>query len=99
MKAFRTAIAGLGKIGFECDVNTAKKYVLSYARAFSLQKGFALAAGFAIDRSKLDAFEEKYRVPGYHYKDLKKNLSDIDAVVISSPSENHFEVFKKVVSS
>ena len=99
MKAFRTAIAGLGKIGFECDVNTAKKYVLSYAKAFSLHKGFELAAGFDIDRSKLDAFEEKYRVPGYHYKDLKKNLSDIDAVVISTPSENHFEVFKKVVSS
>ena len=98
MKTFRTAIIGLGKIGFECDAKTPKKYVLSYARAFSLNKGFNLVAGFDVDRSKVNAFKKEYKVPGYYYKDLEENLEAIDAVAIATPAENHFEVFKKVVS-
>jgi len=98
MKTFRTAIVGLGKIGFELDANVDEKYVLSYARAFSMHKGFDLVAGFDIDRSKVDIFEKEYKVQGYHYEDLKDNLTDIDAVVISTPANNHFEVFEEVVS-
>ena len=98
MKIFNAAIIGLGKIGFEADVKIAKKYVLSYARAFSLHRGFNLTAGFDVDKSKLNAFEKEYRVPGYHYKDLRGHLKDIEVVVISVPPKEHFKVFKEVTS-
>lgn len=98
MKEFRAAIIGLGRIGFEQDAGLTAKYVLSYARAFSLHKGFKLACGFDINRRKLDAFRNKYKVPAYLYKDLKINLKNIDVVVISVPIKDHFRVFKRVVS-
>lgn len=98
MKIFRAAIIGLGNIGFGIDANIANRYVLSYTRALSLHRGFRLAAGFDIDRDRLRSFENAYKVRGFHYKDLKDNINDIDVVIISVPAKDHFRVFKDVAS-
>lgn len=98
MKTYRAAIIGLGKIGFEQDASLDKRYVITYARALSMHKGFKLVRGFDIDARRRNAFEKKYKVPACHYRELKENLSDIDLVVIAVPARNHFEVFKKVAS-
>jgi len=98
MKTFKSAIIGLGNIGFESDAKISKKYILSYARAFNMHKGFDLIAGFDIDKNKCKDFQEKYRVPGYRYNDLQNGLSGLDVAVISTPAKDHLMVLKDVVA-
>lgn len=99
MKKIKVAIIGLGRIGFELDAKIAKKYILSYSRAFRLHGGFNLVAGFDIDKVKQNNFNKIYKIPAYHYRDLKRRLKDIDVIIISTPVNSHFRVFKDVISA
>lgn len=87
MDRVRIAVIGLGKMGRTC------------VRVFDEHPLVTLAAVCARRQEPVDEVARQYGVPGYtdHRKMLERN--DIDAVVISTPDNAHFDFAQAAIES
>jgi len=87
MESVRIAVIGLGKMGRTC------------VRIFGEHPLVQVAAVCARRQEPVDEVAGQYKVPGYtdYHKMLER--SDIDAIVIATPDNAHFELAKAALDS
>lgn len=87
----RVLLIGLGKIGFEYDLN--KKYKVTHFSSFYSNKHFKIV-GVCDKKKKYFNFFKKKKINFFtDYKEALKTL-DPDVIVISTPTETHFKLLK-----
>lgn len=81
------------------DLNTSQnRYVRTHARALSLHSSFNLVGSVDTSATKRSIFEKTFNTPSY------ENISDalfnqnIDLVIISTPTNTHFEVLQRILN-
>lgn len=92
----KTAIIGLGGIGLNYDYNL-KNFFYSHAKCLEKNKNFKLCFGVDHDYTQLKKFNKKYKIDCF--QDLKEGFKKFspEFVVISVPTEKHYDVFQKVI--
>ena len=92
----KTAIIGLGGIGLNYDYNL-KNSIYSHAKCLTRNKNFKLCFGVDSDYLQIKRFKKKYKIDGF--QDLKEGFKKFfpEFVVISVPTEKHYDVFQKVI--
>ena len=80
MENKKVAIIGCGRIsGHHC-------------RSIRETDGLEIAAVCDLEEEKAEAYSKEFSVPKYqNYRKMLSDISDIDAVVIATPSGMHFE--------
>ena len=95
--SYKTVIIGLGNIGLKYDYNfDHSEYILTHSQAVNAHPDFELVAGFDTNIINREQFEKKFKRPSYSKLDSLNNISEIDVVVISVPTEFHLDAVKKV---
>ena len=90
-------IIGLGKIGMGQKVNMINNNQLTHISTIKKHKKFELIGAIETDIKKRKIFENLQKKPCYkEIKDLPKNIT-VDLVVISSPTNTHLEITKKLL--
>ena len=94
----RSAVVGLGNIGFLFNLDPKRKGTWSHATAYSRCDRTSLVGAVEIDKEKIDLFHRHYPgVPVYAtVGDLIKNSSP-DIVSICTPAESHFPIVKSIL--
>ena len=73
----KVALIGLGKIGFEYDLNRRNsKYISSHANAFTKHNNFEIVAGIDITSEKRNAFFSEYKIETY--EKIKPKLEEMN---------------------
>lgn len=94
----KVALIGLGKIGFEYDLNRRNsKYISSHANAFIKHNNFEIVAGIDITSEKRNAFFSEYKIETY--EKINSEVIDLEPsiVVISTPTETHPKILNDVL--
>jgi predicted dehydrogenase len=99
LKKLNTIIIGLGKIGYEYDLNkNIKKSIKTHGRAISLHSKFELKAGIDTSLKQRDQFTNIYNVPCFKNFSLASELESINFVIIATPTKKHLSSIKEVVT-
>ena len=99
MNKYSAAIIGLGQVGQGYDyTNNDESVILTHASALKYHNGFDLISAVDSDLEQCVRFNKKFSRPAY--RSIKELYSECqpDVVSISVPINDHFEVFKEVVS-
>ncbi len=95
---YKVLIVGLGNIAIGYDLfNEDQGCVKTHARAFDMHSSFSLRGGVDCNDKSRQLFEGNYHVPSY--TDLDDALVDTnpDVVVVSTPTNLHFENIKTII--
>ena len=93
----KVLIVGLGNVGMLYDYNSLKNTILSHSRAFFSNDFFELIGGIDLNEKNRNIFENLYKVKAYEkIEDFQFDMSP-DLVVISTPTNNHFESIKNLL--
>ena len=98
---YSALIIGLGNIGLQYDKDQFEDLssVLSHTKALYYSNDFDIIAGIDIDERKRDLF---YKLTGSKtfssLNNIEKEISEVDLVVISSPTETHLKIIKQVIT-
>jgi len=98
MRKFKTAIIGLGNIGFQFNLDSLRKGVWSHAAAYDICRQTKLCAAVEIDRKKVAQFNAYYkgRIPVFlTIKELMQNTRP-DIVSICTPAKTHYAILKEL---
>lgn len=87
-------IIGLGAIAFGYDQDKSD-LVLTYSRAISEHPNFNFGWGIDPSEEKRQQFSDKYQTQSF--QNIEQATSNIDAVVIASPTAHHFESVKQAL--
>lgn len=96
---YSVLIVGLGQIGMGYDLKLSpEKYIYTHARAFDLHEDFKLVAGVDTDNDSRKQFSEVFDCPSY--ENIKDSLvnNNPDVVVISNPTNEHFNTVCEILS-
>lgn len=92
-------LVGLGQVGMGYDIDCADKdVVLTHARAFSTHPGFHLVGGVDPNSERRRLFAERYSAPAQADLAAALRATDPDVVVIATPTENHAETLRDVLT-
>jgi predicted dehydrogenase len=96
---YSVAIIGLGNVGLLYDYFIKNENnIVSHAKAFEKYHGFRLLAGVDPSIKKRNLFKKKYSNKAYKsIFDLFKNISNIDLIVISTPSNTHLKILNELI--
>ena len=94
---YSVLIIGLGNIGMRYDYdNFSKEIILTHAKSFYINENFNLIGGVDLKEKNIKEFKKKYISSGFsEIKEAMINLCP-DIVIISSPTNKHFENIKEV---
>lgn len=99
MNKYSTAIIGLGQIGQGYDFNNNDdKLILSHASALTYHNSFDLISAVDPKAKERARFEKKFSKPTF--SSTKKLYLQInpDVIIISAPSNYHFQLFKEAIA-
>jgi len=92
-------IVGLGQIGMQYDINEASnKIIHTHSKAFSTHPRFKLIGAVDTDISKCNEFSQKFKLPAHSEISSCFGEESPDLVIISLPTERHFESIKEIIS-
>ncbi len=94
---YSVLIIGLGNIGMRYDYdNYSEEIILTHAKSFYINDNFNLIGGVDLKEKNLNEFKKKYKCNGF--SDIKEAMINLypDIVIISSPTNKHFENIKEV---
>tara|TARA_B100000795_G_scaffold246893_1_gene212847 strand:- start:240 stop:1169 length:930 start_codon:yes stop_codon:yes gene_type:complete len=97
MQKIKSFIIGLGNIGIGYDKTIKNKYFYTHAKSITYSKIFDLVGGSDISKKKRDIFLKKYKKPVFHSIDLPLLKTKPSLVVLSTPTNTHFQCIKKIV--
>ena len=98
MKRYSAVIIGLGRMGFGYDLQSKKEEFFSHAKAILNNDEFELIAGIDSDVSRQNQFKEYSRKPVYSsVGEMKKSVSQIDLIVIATPTNTHLDVLNQAL--
>jgi len=90
-------IIGLGQIGMMYDYYTKEDVILTHAKAFQTHQDFEIVGGVDFIQSNRQLFIEKYCKPAYESIYLAFEEQKPSVVVISTPTNTHFEIIREIV--
>ena len=97
-KEYKTAIIGLGNIGFLFDLDQKRKNTWSHVSAYKKCNRTLLVAAVEVDSKKSKMFSSFYPdVPIYNTLDELLNRHKIDIISICTPTESHHEIVCKII--
>ena len=93
-KKIKSLVIGLGNVGLNYDLYK-KKNILSHCKAIHLNPDLELIGGVDKNSNQLNKFRKIYKKPSF--KSLDEAFeTDPELIVISSNTENHYEIFNKI---
>lgn len=95
MKKSKTAVIGLGNIGFRFDLDAKRKDVWSHAKAYKLFSGTEITAAVEVNKRNEVLFKRSY--PGIPvYRDIKEMMSAVKPEIVSicTPTASHRDIVK-----
>ena len=97
---YNVVILGLGNISLLYDYENSG-VIWTHARALSGIKGFNIIAGIDSDKNNRDLFVKAYQHRSYQNLEsfLSENEEEIDLVVIATPTESHFTLYKLLMEN
>ena len=95
---YKTAVIGLGNIGFQLNLDNLRKGTWSHVSAYGKCEKTELVGAVEVNDGKINLFKQQYKnVPVFKTtKELMGNLS-IDIVSICTPTESHYHILKEVL--
>lgn len=93
---FSVVIIGLGGIGMGYDIRDKSK-ILSHAKAFHLHPDFEVIAAIDPSEKARAVYTQIYSAPTFASISALRSLSDIDVVVVASPTETHLSVIDQTL--
>jgi len=96
---WRSAVVGLGNIGFLFNLDPKRKGTWSHVTAYTRCDRTSLVGAVEIDKEKIDLFHKQYPdVPVYiTVNDLMKNSSP-DIVSVCTPAGSHFPIVRNILN-
>jgi hypothetical protein len=96
--SIKCILVGLGNIGFKYDSNLEDKTVhLTHARTIGSLENFELICGIDKDTDLCAEFKNRFSVDAFTKISDMPSYSQIDLIVIATPTINHLETFREVV--
>jgi predicted dehydrogenase len=93
-------IIGLGQIGMMYDYHTTNNdLILTHAKAFQIHQDFEIVGGVDYSQSNRQLFVEKYCKPAYESLILAFEEQTPSIVVISTPTNTHFDIIREIVKN
>jgi len=99
---YKVIIIGLGNIGllYDKDEFNDKSKFLTHTKTIYHSESFQLIGGVDIDYSKRKIFNELTNLNAYEsIKHIKKDINDVDIVVLSSSTDSHLNVLEEIINS
>ena len=95
---YRAGIIGCGRIGYEFDKDPKRSYISTHTGAYNYVKDIVLAAVCDIDKKRLKACVNRWRIPA-GYGDFKEMLEreDLDILSICTQPSTHYQILKEAV--
>ena len=96
---YKSAIIGLGQIGYKLDLDKTRKIIWSHAKAYQVHKNTELVAVCDVNKVNYDSFNKHY--PNIFFYNNYHNMMDknqIDIVSICVPTSEHLEIVKKLIN-
>ena len=94
----KTAIIGLGNIGFQFDLDPLRKNTWSHVGAYMKCRKTRLLGAVEVEKRNIDLFKQyKKNIPVF--STIKKLMESVEADVVSvcTPTETHYEVLKELL--
>ena len=88
-------IVGLGNVGMIYDHNDHSDLIQSHAKAASSHQHFNLLAGIDSVQEKRNLFEKNYKKLSFKNIEEFKSDSQVDLVIVATPTETHLSIIKK----
>lgn len=97
---YKTAIIGLGQIGYKIDEDSFRTIIWSHAKAYKKHNKTKLIAVCDIDKTSYDDFKIYYPNIDF-YDDYAKMVEDveIDIVSICTPTPTHLDIVRNIAKS
>ena len=97
---YKTAIIGLGQIGYKIDEDSFRTIIWSHAKAYKKHNKTKLIAVCDIDKTSYDDFKIYYPNIDF-YDDYVKMVEDveIDIVSICTPTPTHLDIVRNIAKS
>ena len=92
---YSVGLIGLGKIGLGYDLGLDSTYIQTHYRAILDQKRMKLAFVFDSDKSTYRHVDRRVAKLS-NLKQVKKQLSEIDVLIIATPSATHMTILKQL---
>jgi len=96
---FKTAIIGLGQIGYKLDEDPIRKLIWSHAKGYQTHNKTTLVAVSDINKANYENFNNNY--PNIKFYDNYVNMvkeEDIDIISICAPTTNHLSIVKSLTN-
>lgn len=90
-------VIGLGNVGLKYDLNSSKT-ILSHANSIFKSKYFFLQCGVDKNLYNRNLFKKEYKTQAYSNVDLALKKNDPELIVVSSSTNTHLEIIKKIVT-
>ncbi|KJU81357.1 oxidoreductase domain protein [Candidatus Magnetobacterium bavaricum] len=99
MKKFKTAVIGLGNIGFKFNLDPKRKETWSHVSAYEKCENTDLAGAVELNPENINIFKCHYPdIPVFKsVKDLMVSV-DIDIVSICTPTESHYSILEELMA-
>ena len=99
-KILKTAIIGLGQIGYKIDEDPLRKLIWSHAKTYKTHSKTSLEAVSDIDKTNYDDFNKIYPNIDF-YDDYSKMIKDVDLDIVSicTPTTPHLNIVRNIVKS
>lgn len=96
MNRIRSLVIGLGNVGLNYDDNN-KQGIFSHCKSLYKHKKYTLVGAVDINSKQLNKFSSIYNLPGYI--DVEESLRYLkpEFVIIAVPTEDHLNVFNKII--
>ncbi len=94
----KVGLIGLGKIGALYDINN--QNIMTHIKAILNDKRFELSFAFDPDKERCNLIMKKYGIENIfnNINSIGKNITDIDLLVIASPTFSHFKSIESFLS-
>lgn len=95
---YKAAVVGCGRIGFEFDKDSKRKYLATHTGAYNFVKETKLVAVCDVNRKRLKECINRWSIPT-GYSDFKEMLKkeNIDILSICTPPHIHYPILKEAV--
>ena len=96
---FKTAIIGLGQIGYKLDEDPIRKLIWSHAKGYQTHNKTTLVAVSDINKANYENFNNNY--PNIKFYDNYVNMvkeEDIDIISICAPTTYHLSIVKSLTN-